>query len=77
MVSSARPKVVPPKAINVVTKIIKMYSFQCVSSRAIPASNTPVAFTTPISPRIIRTNKIISILAYIPFNGAIINSIKP
>ena len=79
MVSSAKPKVVPPIAIRVVTKIIKTYSFpfNTVASHEIPASKAPVEFTIPIRPPIINTKRIISDTANIPNKGDLINANNP
>ena len=57
MVSSANPKVVPPKAISDVTNTTNKNSFPFVlfDEAAIPASNVPVLLTKPIIPPKIRT----------------------
>ena len=65
MVSSANPKVVPPREISIDNNIISIYSFPLVilERLAIPALNAPVVFKTPITPPIIKTNIIISIVS--------------
>ena len=79
MVSSAKPKVVPPIAISVVTKIIKTYSFpfNACANQEIPASKAPVEFTIPIRPPIINTKSIISDTSNMPFKGDLINANNP
>ena len=69
MVSSAKPKVVPPAAISVVTKIMRIYSLplSIFAIQAIPASKAPVRFMIPIKPPIMRIKKMISEAAMIPF----------
>ncbi len=56
-----------------------MYSFPLVNLErlAIPALNAPMLFNTPITPPIINTNKIISIVSYTPLIGDRIISIIP
>ena len=62
IVSSAKPKVVPPKAISVVTTIIRMYSFpfKRVESLEIPASKAPIKLTIATNPPKKSTKIIIS-----------------
>ena len=79
MVSSARPKVVPPAAIKVVTRIISRYSlpYKALPSQEIPASKAPVLFIIPMSPPMISTKKMISEAAIIPLIGDLMKAAKP
>ena len=68
MVSSARPKVVPPKDIKIVTTIMRIYSLPLVAldKALIPAPKAPEWSNMLINPPNTRTNKIMSIHSYTP-----------
>ena len=79
MVSSAKPKVVPPKVVKAKTKTTKKNSFPFVFlERAdIPASKAPILLIIPIIPPRINTKIIISTVSKTPVMGALIVSKNP
>jgi len=76
MVSSAIPKLVPPKENTNINTGININSFPCSFSTTepIPASNAPVFVVTPKKPPINKTNIAISMASFNPFIGAITKS---